>query len=304
MLNPLLTGEQAEGRRRLLGAGDEGEPAVVAEGEAVWVGVVRQVVVVVSDDDAGGRWRRRRGLLELALHGLVELAAAVRGGLLAVLARHDDVPVVLDGVVGAAREEARDHGPLVAVEPVRRHQPLLLLVAEGPLADARVQLVEPAQAAALPCTARAQQHIIFFHIYLIKRAFQLVVAGTGRTCGPIESERTGSAVELLRDEVPVLGPVERDQLPELGVLGGAPVPAPREPGLPAAAAVLLVVAGIGAAASRGGAGVHGGRAGREHEAAAALGRRGGRLLVGRRGPYAQQPRRGRRRARHLCDARR
>jgi hypothetical protein len=59
--------------------------------------------------------------------------------------------VVLDGVVGAAREEARDHGPLVAVEAVRRHEALLLLIAEGALADPRVQLVEPPEPAALPC---------------------------------------------------------------------------------------------------------------------------------------------------------
>jgi hypothetical protein len=114
-------------------------------------------------------------------------------------------------------------------------------------------------------------------------------------------ERTGSAVELLGDEVPVLRPVEPDQLPEPGVLGGAPVPTRREPGLPTAAALLLVVAGIAIAhaAGRGGARVHGGRAGREH-GAAALGRRRGRGLVGRRGPHAQPQRRGRRRGRHWC----
>jgi hypothetical protein len=116
-------------------------------------------------------------------------------------------------------------------------------------------------------------------------------------------ERTGSAVELLGDEVPVLRPVEPDQLPEPGVLGGAPVPTRREPGLPAAAALLLVVAGIAIAhaADRGGARVHGGRAGRQH-AAAALGRRRG--LVGCRVPHAQPQRqgRGRRRARHRYGA--
>jgi hypothetical protein len=83
------------------------------------------------------------------------------------------------------------------------------------------------------------------------------------------------------------------------------VPTRREPGLPAAAALLLVVAGIAIAhaADRGGARVHGGRAGRQH-AAAALGRRRG--LVGRRVPHAQPQRRGRgrgrRRARHRYGA--
>jgi hypothetical protein len=158
----LLTGEQAEGRRRLVGgAGEGGESAVVGEGVAV-VGVGGQEVVVVaaaSDEVPRGGGRRHccGGGVEPALDGLVELAAAVGRGLLAVLARHDDVPVVLDCVVGAPGEEARDHGPLVAVEAVRRHQPLLLLVAEGALADPRVQLVEPTQAAALPWTP---------HIYL------------------------------------------------------------------------------------------------------------------------------------------
>jgi hypothetical protein len=68
--------------------------------------------------------------------------------------------VVLHGVVGAAGEEPRDHRPLVAVEAVRRHQPLLLLVAERPLADPRVQLVEPPQAAALPCVTTDQKPTI------------------------------------------------------------------------------------------------------------------------------------------------
>lgn len=114
---------------------------------------------------------------------------------------------------------------------------------------------------------------------------------------------TGSAVELLGDEVPVLWPVERDELAELGVLGGAPVAARREAGL-AAAAALLEVGGIaiapGAAATAGRSGrVHGGGAGRAREqAAAALGRGRGRGLVGRGRRHAQQPRRGRRRARH------
>jgi hypothetical protein len=111
--------------------------------------------------------------------------------------------------------------------------------------------------------------------------------------------RTGSAVQLLGDEVPVLGPVQRDELTELGVLRWAPVAARREPGL-AAAAALLEVGGIAAGGSGGGR-VHGGGTGREH-AAAALGRGRGRGggLVGRgsRWRHSQQPCRGRRRARH------
>lgn len=158
----VLTREQAEGmylrwRRRVLsrsGAWREREGAVlVADAEAVGVrgeavgGVVgvgcggggQQVVVLADGDVSRARARRHcdrgGGCLELPLDCLVELAAAVGRGLLAVLARHDDVPVVLHGVVRAAGEEARDHGPLVAVEAVRSHQALLLLVAEGALAD-------------------------------------------------------------------------------------------------------------------------------------------------------------------------
>jgi hypothetical protein len=59
--------------------------------------------------------------------------------------------VVLDGVVGAAGEEAGDEGPLVAVGAVGVEQPLLLLLRERSLVDPRVQLVEPPEPAALPC---------------------------------------------------------------------------------------------------------------------------------------------------------
>jgi len=154
----------------------EAEGAVgVRRGEAVGRvvggggGGRQELVVVVAEggaDDVSRAARGRRhccdrrgGGLELPLDCLVELAAAVRRGLLAVLARHDDVPVVLDGVVRAPREQARDHRPLVAVEAVRRHQPLFFLVAEGPLADPRVQLVEPPEAAALPCMRAATPSI-------------------------------------------------------------------------------------------------------------------------------------------------
>ena len=77
--------------------------------------------------------------------------------MLALLARHEDVPVVLDGVVGAAREEARDERPLVAVGAVRRQEPLLLLLRERPAVEPRVQLVEPPQPAALTCSEPSRQ---------------------------------------------------------------------------------------------------------------------------------------------------
>jgi hypothetical protein len=67
----------------------------------------------------------------------------------AAAARHDDVPVVLDGVVGAAREEAGDERPAVAVGAVRLQEQLLLRRREGPPVDPRVQLVEPPEPAAL-----------------------------------------------------------------------------------------------------------------------------------------------------------
>jgi hypothetical protein len=105
------------------------------------------VVVVVVEDDDGRQVRRRRR----RRRGRGGLAAAERAGVLPLPARHEDVPVVLDGVVGAAREEARDESPLVAVRAVRRQEPLLLLLREGAPVDPRVQLVEPPQAAALPC---------------------------------------------------------------------------------------------------------------------------------------------------------
>ena len=42
--------------------------------------------------------------------------------------RHDHMPVVLDGVVGAPREEPGDDGPPVAVDAVGRQEQRLLLL--------------------------------------------------------------------------------------------------------------------------------------------------------------------------------
>ena len=83
------------------------------------------------------------GLLAVADEGTMVVVVA------AAAARRDDVPVVLDGVVGAAREEAGDERPAVAVGAVRLQEQLLLRRREGPPVDPRVQLVEPSEPAAL-----------------------------------------------------------------------------------------------------------------------------------------------------------
>ncbi len=99
--------------------------------------------------------------------------AGEEAGALAGAAGADDVPVVLDGVVGAAGEVAGDEGPLVAVVAVRRQQPLLLLLREGPLVDPRVQLVEPPETTALPCS---QIYLLqFIIIFLQLNSAQLLV---------------------------------------------------------------------------------------------------------------------------------
>jgi hypothetical protein len=53
------------------------------------------------------------------------------------------MPVVLDGVVGAAWKQAGDHGPFVSVKLVRCKQPILLFFCEWPSVDPRIQLIEP-----------------------------------------------------------------------------------------------------------------------------------------------------------------
>jgi hypothetical protein len=64
--------------------------------------------------------------------------------------RHDHMPLVLHGVVGAPREEPGDHGPPVAVDAVRGEEQLLLFLREGAPVDPRVELIEPPQPAAFP----------------------------------------------------------------------------------------------------------------------------------------------------------
>ena len=68
--------------------------------------------------------------------------------LLLVHLAEDGVPAVLDGVVGAAREEARDGGPLVGVQAVERDDPLVLLEGEGSAGvDDGAQVLAPPEAA-------------------------------------------------------------------------------------------------------------------------------------------------------------
>lgn len=62
------------------------------------------------------------------------------------LAPHCAVPVVLDGVVGAAGQELRDLGPLVAVLCVLLHQHAVLLLGPLPPLDAGIQVIVPSVA--------------------------------------------------------------------------------------------------------------------------------------------------------------
>ena len=99
-----------------------------------------------------------------------------------VLPHERRVPVVLDRVVGPARQHLGDDGPFVAVIPVRQQRDGILPFGEGHLPDGRVQLIAPAQPARL--------------------------AGAPRDPG--------------RDDGPVLGAVLLDELRQLGVLVGRP----------------------------------------------------------------------------------
>jgi hypothetical protein len=126
---------------RTAGVGRQGRGAVVAA-DGCGDGDGRREVRRRGGGGAGGR----------------RLAASDRAGPLALPARGEDVPVVLDGVVGAPREEAGDERPPVAVCAVRRQEALLLLLRERPPVDPRVQLVEPPQPAALPCSIIPSEH--------------------------------------------------------------------------------------------------------------------------------------------------
>ena len=140
-----LLGLAAAGRRRRLRA-----DAVLLGVRTAGVGRQgRGAVVAVAD---GGGWREVRRGGGGGAGGGGGLAAPDRAALHAVPARGEDVPVVFDGVVGAAREEAGDERPFVAVGAVRRQEALLLRLREGTPVDPRVQLVEPPQPAALPCS--------------------------------------------------------------------------------------------------------------------------------------------------------
>jgi len=75
-------------------------------------------------------WCRRR---------LLHRATAPEGG----------VPVILDGVIGAARKEARDGSPFVSVNSVRLDDDLVLRRREGTVLHLWTQLVAPSQPAGL-----------------------------------------------------------------------------------------------------------------------------------------------------------
>jgi hypothetical protein len=66
-----------------------------------------------------------------------------------VLALEGGVPVVLDGVVGASREQAGDGGPLVAEAGVGAQDGVVLVRGEGAVLHLRGELVAPPEAARL-----------------------------------------------------------------------------------------------------------------------------------------------------------
>ena len=69
-------------------------------------------------------------------------------------ASHDDVPVVLHCVVGAAREEPCDGRPSVAMDAVGSKEPFFFLLRERAAVDPRVQLIEPPQPATFTWSRR------------------------------------------------------------------------------------------------------------------------------------------------------
>lgn len=73
----------------------------------------------------------------------------IQSRVLSLSSRHDDMPVVLDGVVRSPRKEPGDQRPLVPVNPVGGEEPLFLLLCKRPFVDSWVQLVKPSQSAAL-----------------------------------------------------------------------------------------------------------------------------------------------------------
>lgn len=125
------------------------------EGVSIWQRVVhyfiREIIIIaikkwkVSVEGSGnlggadGLPRRRC----MVVYGLEDGLLGVHLRPLSAFPGHDNVPVVLHGVIGAAGEKPGDYSPPVSVNPVRRQEALFLLLRERAPVDSWIQLVEP-----------------------------------------------------------------------------------------------------------------------------------------------------------------
>lgn len=137
--------------------------------------------------------------------------------------RRNDVPVVLDGVVGAAGEEPGDGRPPVAVKAVQGQQPRFFLLRERAAVDLRVQLIEPSQPTALAYTCKTNKLT-----YIAKDSWKKL-----NHIDPSQNNSTRSSWNVFCDGVPVVRAESSDQVLELFVLLWPPV-------APAHAHALLV----------------------------------------------------------------
>jgi hypothetical protein len=108
--------------------------------------------------------------------------------LVVVLPLERGVPVVLDGVVGAAGEQPSDGGPLVAEPGVRAEDGVVLLGREGTVLHLRGQLVAPPQPARLarpPRDGAADQGPVARAVPGHQPLQRLVLLGAPRALDPV-----------------------------------------------------------------------------------------------------------------------
>mmetsp|Transcript_3158 Transcript_3158/g.9795 ORF Transcript_3158/g.9795 Transcript_3158/m.9795 type:complete len:215 (-) Transcript_3158:225-869(-) len=169
-----------------------------------------------------------------------------------VLAPSGRVPVVLDGVVRAPRQQLGDLRPLVAVRLVRFHENAVLLLAPAVALDVRVEVVVPALAALLANAARqvTRNHAPLLGAMLQHQAQDLVVlllrprpldeVRVEHLLPAVQALNIGAVGEEFGDLFPVLARVDLDGAAQhvvllrrpaaLGRASGGPSELPQEGG--------------------------------------------------------------------------
>lgn len=145
---------------------------------------------------------KRVSWFELPLLGTFRLFFLDEGTLITTLTRklrplfvpsdHDHMPVILNSVIGAPWEQARNDRPSVSIDLMSRKQQLVLVLCERLPVDSWIQLIEPSQPTTLSWLKQLTKTFLDEDFHRTGDRYFLW------------NQRTWSSLELFSDGVPVV----------------------------------------------------------------------------------------------------